>query len=130
MRREEATTAIDLMQVLHRRPGDGKSVEGRCTPADLVQNDQRAVRRLIEDGGGFHHLHHEGRAATRQIVRRADTRKQPVHNADMGSFRRHEGTDLRKDGDQRILAQEGRFTAHVGTGEQPDRAVLAAIDRR
>ena len=46
----------------------------------------------------------------------------------MGGFRRNEGTDLREDGDQRILAQEGRFTAHIRAGEQPYRAVLTTVD--
>ena len=41
------------MQVLDHRPGDGKTVKGRRTAADLVQNDQRAIRCLIEDGGGW-----------------------------------------------------------------------------
>ena len=37
-------------------------------------------------------------------------------------FRRHEGAHLRQDGDQRVLAQEGRFAGHVGTGDQPQPA--------
>ena len=28
--------------------------------------------------------------------------------------------DLRQDGDQRVLAQEGAFAGHVGAGEQPE----------
>ena len=48
----------------------------------------------------------------------------------MRSFCRDEGADLRKDGDQRILAQECRFTAHVRAGKQPDRAVFAALGSR
>jgi hypothetical protein len=34
------------------------------------------------------------------------------------------------DGDQRVLAQEGRFTAHVGAGQQPDRPIALAVMRR
>ena len=38
---------------------------------------------------------------------------------------RHEGAHLRQHHDQGILAQEGRFAGHVGTGEQPDAAAVA-----
>ena len=37
---EETTAAIDLMEMLDRRPGYGKTVEGCRATADLVQNDQ------------------------------------------------------------------------------------------
>ena len=37
-------------------------------------------------------------------------------------LRRHEAAHLRQHGDQRVLAQEGRFARHVRAGEQPDAA--------
>ena len=35
------------------------------------------------------------------------------------SRRRHEASDLRHDGDQRVLAQERRLAGHVGAGDEP-----------
>ena len=42
-------------------------------------------------------------------------------------LRRHERAHLRQHGDQRVLAQEGRFAGHVRAGEEPD---FACIPRR
>ena len=106
--------------MLDRRPGDGEAVEGRRAAADLVEDHERALARLIEDGGGLHHLDHEGRAAAREIVGGADAREQPVDHADMRRARRHEAAHLRQHGDQRVLAQEGRLARHVGAGDEPD----------
>ena len=55
-----------------------------------------------------------------QVVGGADSAEQPVDHADMRALGRHERTRLREDGDQRVLAQEGRLAAHIGAGEQPD----------
>ena len=42
-------------------------------------------RRLGEDRGGLDHLDHEGRAAAREIVRRADAAEQAVDDAELGA---------------------------------------------
>src|SRR3546814_2113252 len=79
------------------------------------------------DGGGFHHFHHEGGPALREIVRRADPAEQPVDNADAGAVGGNEAARLRQYRDQRVLAKEGRFAAHVGAGHQPQaRGLLKA----
>jgi hypothetical protein len=41
---EQRAAAVDLVQVLDRRPGDRQAVEGRGAAADLVEDDQRALR--------------------------------------------------------------------------------------
>lgn len=84
MRGEEAAAAIGLMQVLDGGPGDRKTVERRGAAADLVEDDEGTVTRLVEDRRRFHHLDHEGRAPARQIVGGADAREKPVDDADMG----------------------------------------------
>ena len=90
MRGEQRARFVSSAKMLGRRPGDGEPVEGRGAAPDLVEDDQAPFGRLIEDGGGLHHLDHEGGAAARQIVCRADAAEQPVHHADMRGFRRHE----------------------------------------
>ena len=89
-----------------------------------------ARRRLVEDGGGFDHLDHEGRPAARQIVGRADAREQLVHDADHRALGRHIGTDLGQNGDQRALPKVGGFAGHVGTGDDRDPARGRALRRR
>ena len=90
MRREQAAAAIDLVQVLDRRPGDRKPVEGRGAPPDLVEDDERTRAGLVQDRRGLDHLDHEGRAAAREVIGGADAREQPVDDADMGARRRDE----------------------------------------
>ena len=60
VRGEQRATAVRLVQMFDRRPGNRQAVEGRRATADFVKYDERAPRRLIEDGGGLHHFHHEG----------------------------------------------------------------------
>ncbi len=125
VRGEQGAAAVLLVQVLDRRPGDRQAVEGRGAAADLVEDDQAAFARLVEDRRGLDHLDHEGRAAAGQIVGRADAAEQPVDDADLGFGGRHERTDLRQQRDQRVLPQEGALARHVGAGDQPQPAVLA-----
>ncbi len=99
MGREQGAGAIDLVQVLDRRPGDREPVEG-CGPAsDLVEDDKGALAGLIEDGGGLHHFHHKGRAAAGEIVSGPDSREQAVDDADARLLRRHEAPHLGEHGD-------------------------------
>ena len=88
--------------------GDGQAVEGRGAAADFVENDQRALARLIEDRRRLDHFDHEGRAPAREVVGGADAREQAIDDADMGAPRRHEGAHLGQRRDQRVLAQKGR----------------------
>ena len=122
VRREQGAATVHRVQVLDRRPGNGEAVERGRAAADLVENDQRARPRLVEDRRRFDHLHHEGRATARQIVRRADAAEQAVHDADPASARRHVAAGLREDRDQRVLTQERALAGHIGSGQQPQAA--------
>ena len=42
---EERAAAIDLVQMLDRRPGDGEAVEGRGAAADLIEDDEGSAGR-------------------------------------------------------------------------------------
>ena len=128
--REQGAAAVLLVQMLDRRPGDRQAVEGRGAAADLVENDEGARGRLIEDRGGLDHLHHEGGAAAREIVGRADPREQAVDDADPRRFRRHEAPRLGEHRDQRILAQIGRLARHVRPGDERDAPGRTALRRR
>ena len=82
----------------------------------------------VEDRGGLDHLDHEGRAAAREIVGRADAAaEQPVDHAEMHGLRRDRRAGLREHGDERVLAQEGRLARHVGAGHDQDTRAAAII---
>ena len=127
MRGEQRAAAVDLVQMLERRPGDREPVEGRGAAADLVEDDEGARARLVEDRGGLDHLDHEGRAPAREIVGGADAAEQPVDHADMRRCRRHEAAHLRQHGDQRVLPQKRALAGHVGAGQEPEPAVLGEV---
>ena len=129
MRREEGARTVDLVQMFDRGPGDREAVIGRGAAADLVEDHQRMRARLIEDRRRLDHFDHEGRAAAGQIVGGADARKEPVDDADMGFFRRHEAAHLRHDRDQCVLPEKGRFAGHVGAGQQP-KVLVVLLSRR
>jgi hypothetical protein len=63
MRRKQRAAAIDLVQMLERRPGDRQAVEGRGATADLVEDHKTARSGLVQDRRGLDHLDHEGRPA-------------------------------------------------------------------
>ena len=51
VRREERARADHVVQVLGDRPRDRQAVEGRRAATDLVEDDERAPRRVAQDGG-------------------------------------------------------------------------------
>ena len=113
--------------MLDRRPGDGEAVVGGGAAPDFVEDHQRPLAGLIEDGGGLHHLHHEGGAPAREVVRRADAGEEPVDRADAGGGSGDERAHLGQHRDQRILAQEGALACHVGAGDEPDAGRRAEV---
>ena len=115
---EQCAAAIALVQMLDRGPGDGKPVECCCAAADLIEDDERSLARLIEDRRGLHHLDHEGRAPARDVVGRPHAREQPINRADLRAPRRHEAAHLRHDRNERILAQISRLARHVRAGDE------------
>ena len=100
-------------QMFRRRPGQAQAIEGAGAAADLVHQHQTLGGGVVEDVGGFRHLHHEGGAATGQVIRRTDTGKDPVQIADAGAGGRHTAAQVGEQGNQRGLAHVGGFTAHV-----------------
>ena len=90
----------------------------------LINHLRGAVKavggRLREDGGGFDHFDHEGRAPAREIVARADAAEQPVDEAEPCRDGGDKAARLREHDDERILAEKGRFAAHIGAGDEPE----------
>ena len=63
---------LAVVEELDHGPGDGHAVERARPAADLIEDDERIGRRVVEDLGGLHHLDHEGRLAGREVVLGAD----------------------------------------------------------
>ena len=49
VRGEQRAALVDLVQMLDRSPRNRKTIPGRSTASDFVENDDRSRRRLIED---------------------------------------------------------------------------------
>ena len=127
---EQRPAAVDLMQMLDRRPGDRQPVEGRGAAPDLVEDHEGPRAGLVEDGRRLHHLDHEGRTPPGKVVGGAHAAEQAVDDADMGALRRHERTHLGEDGDQRVLPQKRALSRHVGPGDEPQPAVFLSVADR
>ena len=79
---------------------------------------------MIEDVGGLGHLDHEGGLAPREHVGGADPGENPISEPDGRFSGGHERACVGHQRDQRGLTEVGRFSSHVGTGEDHDLAGL------
>ena len=113
MRREQRARFDFIVQEFRDTPCNRKPVECRCSAADLVQNNQAALSRVVHDVGCLVHLDHERRPATCEIVARADPCENTIDQPDLRARRRHETADLRHEHDQCDLADVSRFARHV-----------------
>ena len=87
--------------------GNAHAVKGGGAPADFIKNNQAVLRGVFKNIGNLAHFNHKGGAACCQIIRRADSGKHSIHNADIRRARGHEGADLRHDNYKRNLAHIG-----------------------
>ena len=117
-----------IVNIFRHRPGDAETVEGARPPADLVQDDEAPLRGVAEDVRHLVHLHHEGALPPGQAVRRADAGEDPVDHADPRPGRGDETPHLGHQNDQGDLPDIGRFSGHVGTGDD-QKAVFLQIER-
>ena len=113
------------MKVLDRRPGQREPVEGGRSAAHLVEQDERPIRRRIQNRRRFGHLHHEGRASARHVVAGPDARINPVHQAKAQALSRHKAAHLGQQNQHRRLAQISALAAHVRTSYKQKTRPLA-----
>src|SRR5690606_25393993 len=117
MGREQAEGAHFFRQMLGASPGQGEAIEGAGAAPDFVHQHQAALGGVVQDIGGFGHLHHKGGAATGQIVGGANTGKNAINQPYVRRLGRYKTAHLGQPGNQRRLAHIGGFTAHVGAGD-------------
>ena len=123
VRGEQRVAAVVRQQMPGDGPREREAVEGRSAAADFVHQHEALRRRVVEDRGGFGHFDHERGAAAGQVVGGADAREDAIDRAERRAPRRHIAAHVSHQRDQRGLAHEGRFTAHVRAGDQEQLAL-------
>ena len=98
-------------------PGQGQAVKGGGAPADLVQDHQAPGGGLVEDAGGFVHLHQKSALAPADVIHRPHPGEDAVGEPDHRLGGRDETAQVGQERDQRHLAQDGGLAAHVGPGD-------------
>ena len=117
---EEGAAGGDVMKMLGHAPSDGEAVEGRGAPADFVEDDEAAVGRVVENGGGFVHFDHEGGLSAREVVGRANAGEDAVDDPDLGLCCGDKAAGLGEEDEEGDLADVGAFAGHVGAGEDDE----------
>ena len=56
---------VALMQILNHCPGDGEAIVSSGAASDLIENNKRALTRLVKDCRGLNHFDHKRRASAR-----------------------------------------------------------------
>src|SRR5919107_1373476 len=102
-----------VVQVLGDGPGEAHPVVGRGAASYLVQDDQRAFGRAVQNACRFGHLHHEGRLTTRQPVLGPDPREDAVDDAQGGLVGGDIGAGLGQQGDEGHLPEVDGLAGHV-----------------
>ena len=112
---EEAFCAVaPLVQVLHKGAGYGHSVVGGRAAANLVQEHQGALGEVVHNHRCLQHFHHKGGFSAGNVVRSANARENLVDIANFSAFGGHEAACLGHQYRKGCLAQEGRFSGHIG----------------
>ena len=116
-----------FVQVLGNRPCDGNPVVSACATANFIQQYQTSVGDVVKDAGRLVHLDHKSGFASRDIVRCAYTSENLVYQSDMRLTGRYETAHLRHQHNQGGLPQQGRFSRHVGSGDD-DNLLLVVVE--
>ena len=103
--------------VFHHSPGDGQSVIGAGSPADLVEDQQAVFSGMAKNIGHFTHFHHKCTLPGSQVVGGSDSGKYPVHQTDARRLGRHKRADLRHQHDERRLTHVGGLSCHIRSGD-------------
>ncbi len=119
-REQRARTGIRVpaRQALGDRPRERQPVERGCATPDLVEDDQRIARGVVEDVRGLRHLDHERGLAAVQRVVGAHAGEHAVAHTDRGAIGGHETPRLSQHHQQRRLADVRALARHVRAGDQ------------
>ena len=116
-----------LGNIFRNGGGNGKTVERRSSPADLVHDDEAVCGRIVQYFRNFDHLDHESALSVRKVIARAYTREYPVCKCNIRLCCGHIRTQMRHQCYQRNLPHICAFTRHIRTGND-HHSVLSAIE--
>ena len=112
--RRKDRLGLDMrLDMLDHGPGDGKSVERCGSTTDFIQDNQAARCGGVQNNRRFRHLHHESRSAARQVIRRADPRKNTVDDRLAKQLSGNKRPHLSKDRKQRGFSFVGPTVAYA-----------------
>ena len=100
------------------------TVESTGTAANLVHQDEAPLGDIVEDGSRLVHFHHEGRLARRDIVGSPYPSEHFIDDTQLGRTCGHKTSHLGHQRNQGRLAQQSRFTRHVGTSNHHNLLLL------
>ena len=92
-----------ITDVFDNCPGNGQSVKGTGSTANLIQDQQTLRSRIAKNIGHLCHLHHERTLSAGQVVRSSDTGENPVYHTNLCFFCRNKRTNLRHQNNQGTL---------------------------
>ena len=117
VRGKQGPRADPVVQILDHGPRQAHAVVGAGPPPYLIEDNETPAGRVVQDIGDLLHLHQECAASCGDIVSGADSGEDAVHKPYARAGGGNERSDVRQQRDQRRLAQIGRFTGHVRTGD-------------
>ena len=113
-----------MVKVSRYCPGQRYAVVGTGASADFIHEHKASIAQVVQYGGRFIHLDHEGRGACADVVAGSDARKQFVYDAHLGRLGRNKASGLCQDHAQCGLSKQGRLSAHIGAGDHHDLLLL------
>ena len=129
VRREQRARAA-RGEGLGDRPREREPVERAGAAADLVEDHEAALARVVQDVRRLGHLDHEGRLSRVDLVGAADAGEDRVEHADLGAFRGDERAHVREQRDERDLPDVGALARHVRSGDERERRARGAAAER
>src|SRR5690606_27189872 len=118
VRGKQGQCLIVAEQAMRDGPGQGQTIIGGGAATNFIHQHQAVGGSTGQNGSCFGHFHHEGRAATGQIIRCTDTGKDAVDLTNTGCACRYKATDAGQQGNQGNLTHISGFTAHIRAGNQ------------
>ena len=113
MGRKQGFGSGSIMNVFDDGLGEGHPIIGRCSPSQLIKQNQGLGRCLANGMIGLHHFHHEGRLTRYQVISSSDSGINRIKDWQLGLLRWYIGANLGKNHNDRQLAHIGRLPAHI-----------------
>src|SRR5690606_38109240 len=91
-----------------------------CPAAELVDEHETPLRRVVANDSRLGHLDHKGALARGQIVGGSYPREDAVYDADVGPLGGDETSHLGEENDQGYLPEIRALSRHVGTRQNDE----------